>query len=194
MTALKHVYIFLFDDYSDWEIAYLMPELFKSKKIRLKTFTVDGISIVSMGGLKITPDLSLQQVKSEEVSVLVLPGGTAWGEKRINGIDKLVEELNTTGKTIAAICDATIYLGEKGYLDDISHTSNDLDYLQSSAPDYKGGKNYKSALAVSDKNFITANGIAPIEFAVEIFRKIKLYSEADIQKWFQLFKNGIWTD
>lgn len=30
--ALQNIYIFLFDGFSDWEIAYLTPELTKSEK------------------------------------------------------------------------------------------------------------------------------------------------------------------
>lgn len=191
---LKHVYIFLFDGYSDWEISYLTPELFKDQKISLKTFTINGAAITSMGGLKITPDLSLAQIKTDEVSMLVLPGGTAWEEHKIEGIDQLTADFYQAGQTIAAICAATTYLGEKGYLDNVKHTSNDLDYLKSVSPAYKGEQNYQSALAVTDHQLITANGIAPIEFAAEIFRKLNLYSETTIEKWFQLFKNGIWSE
>jgi len=36
--------------------------------------------------------------------------------------------------------------------------------------------------------------IAPIEFAVEIFKKIELKPDDEIEKWFQLFKNGIWSE
>lgn len=190
---LKRVYIFLFDGYSDWEISYLAPELFKSKKIDLKTFSLNGDAIVSMGGLKITPDLGLNDVSSSDLSILVLPGGPAWEQHKIHGIDSLVEEVYGSNKTIAAICAGTTFLGEKGYLDHIKHTSNALDYLKKIAPSYKGEKNYQNELAVKDKNIITANGIAPIEFAVKIFKELELHSEADIEKWYQLFKNGVWS-
>jgi len=40
---------------------------------------------------------------------------------------------------------------------------------------------------------ITACGIAPIEFAKEIFKAIGLFNEDDLEKWFQLFKYGIWN-
>ena len=46
---------------------------------------------------------------------------------------------------------------------------------------------------MTDRNIITANGIAPIEFAREIFKTIGLYNNDNIEKWFQLFKNGIWS-
>lgn len=49
---LNHVYIFLFDGYSDWEISYLTPELFKDEKISLKTFTVNGAALLLWADLK----------------------------------------------------------------------------------------------------------------------------------------------
>jgi len=188
-----NVYIFLFNGFSDWEIAYLAPELKKSDKINLKYFTMDGLEVTSVAGLKITPDLSMQELNVESTSVLILPGGSAWEEKSIKGMDELIEKLHANHQTIAAICSATTFLGEKGYLDTVKHTSNALDYLKYIAPDYKGEKKYQSDLAVTDKNIITANGFSPIEFAREVFKIIELKSEEDIEKWFQLFKNGIWA-
>jgi len=69
-----------------------------------------------------------------------------------------------------------------------------LSYLKAVVPEYGGHESYQNKLAVTDKNIITANGIAPIEFATEIFKKIELKSDAEIEKWFQLFKNGIWSE
>ena len=190
----KSIYVLVFNGFSDWEISYLTPELKKSEKIDLKYFSINGLEIISAGGLKIIPDLSIQQLNSSDISVLILPGGTAWENKSIKGIDKLIETLYAENKTIAAICAATGFLGQKGYLDKVKHTSNALDYLKYVAKEYKGEKKYLSEVSVSDGNIITANGTAPIEFAREIFKKIKLHSEKDIEKWYQLFKNGIWTE
>jgi hypothetical protein len=62
------------------------------------------------------------------------------------------------------------------------------------APHYAGEKNYSHSPAVTDKNVIRANGTAPVDFAREIFEKIELYRKQDIEKWFQRFKNGIWSE
>lgn len=190
----KTVYIFLFNGFSDWEISYLTPELKKSEKIELQYFSIDGKNLKSMGGLNISPDFSIDQVDSDKISILILPGGSAWENDSINGIDKLIEKLNKENKTIGAICGATTYLAREGYLDNLEHTSNALFYLQNFAENYDGKDYYKDDLAVTDKNLITANGIAPIEFTREILKKVELYEEKDIEKWFQLFKNGIWTE
>lgn len=188
------VYIFLFNGFSDWEISFLTTELQKSEIIDLKYFSIDGKSVKSMGGLNITPDYSIDQIKSSQISAIILQGGTAWENDSIIGINELIEKLDAENKTIGAICGATTYLAQRGYLDNVEHTSNALFYLQNFAKKYNGKDNYKEKLSVTDKNIITANGIGPIEFACEIFKKLELYSEQDIEKWFQLFKNGIWTE
>lgn len=190
----KKIFVFLFDGYSDWEIAYLTPEIKKNEKFELIYFSHNGESVFSMGGLNVSPAISLEEINSDEVEMLILPGGIAWEKGENSFIDSFVNDLFIKEKTIASICGATIYLGRKGLLNDLKHTSNDLYYLKSVAPEYLGEKNYVNSLAVTDKNLITANGIAPIEFAREIFTKLKLRSDNDIEKWFQLFKNGIWSE
>lgn len=190
----KNVYIFLFDGFSDWEISYLSPELQKSEKIELKYFSIDGGNVKSMGGLNIATEYSIDQIDSSQISALILPGGSAWENNSLNAVDKIIENLHTENKPIGAICGATISLAQKGYLDNVAHTSNALFYLQNFAKSYKGEKQYIDQLAITDKKLITANGIAPIEFAREIFKTLELHSESDIEKWFQLFKNGIWAN
>jgi putative intracellular protease/amidase len=190
----KKIVIFLFNGFSDWEIAYLAPEIKKSEVFDLFYFSKDGKPVSSMGGVRILPDLSLSEIKVEDVDLMILPGGVAWENGESQGIDLLTKNLFEEGKTIAAICAATTYLGKLGLLDHLKHTSNDLSYLKAMVPHYSGERNYVNLLAVTDKNIITANGIAPIEFSKEIFEKIELHSKQDIEKWFQLFKNGVWSE
>jgi len=188
------VFVFLFDGFSDWEIAYITPEVKKNEKFDLIYFSKDGNPVSSMGGLQVLPDISLKEIASENVDLLILPGGTAWENGGNKEIEQLTKDVFALGNTIAAICAATTYLGQLGMLNDFKHTSNDLNYLKSIAPKYQGEENYENLLAVTDKNVITANGIAPIEFAKEIFGKVELYDLDTIEKWFQLFKNGIWKE
>ncbi len=190
----KKIFVFLFDGFSDWEIAYLTPEIKKSENFELVYFSKEGKSISSMGGLQILPDTSLKVIAKDDIDLLILPGGNAWEKGENNEIEQLTKDVFDSGNTIAAICAATTYLGQLGILNDLKHTSNDLNYLKAIAPKYIGQTNYENKLAVSDRNIITANGIAPIEFAKEIFTKIELYDLDHIEKWFQLFKNGIWKE
>jgi putative intracellular protease/amidase len=189
----KKIFVFLFNGFSDWEIAYLSPEIKKSETFDLVYFSKDGKAVVSMGGLCVLPEMSLSEIRIDSIYMLILPGGTAWEKGENNEINFLTKALFAEKRTIAAICGATIYLGQHGFLDNHKHTSNDLHYLKQVAPSYSGENNYVKSFAVTDENIITASGIAPIEFAKEIFIKLKLYNDKDIEKWFQLYKNGIWS-
>lgn len=46
-------------------------------------------------------------------------------------------------------------------------------------------------LAVADKNIVTASGLESVDFAREVIRELNIYSEADTQLWFEMFKHGV---
>jgi len=190
----KEICVFLFNGFSDWEISYLTPEINKSEQFDLVYFSKNGDMITSMGGLRVKTTTSIGDLSFEDANMLILPGGEAWEKGDNKEIDKITKHFFETGKPIAAICAATIYLGQLGLLNDLKHTSNDLNYLKQVAPNYSGDEHYHNSLAVTDRNIITANGVAPIEFAREIFKTLGLYDNDTIERWFQLFKNGIWSE
>jgi hypothetical protein len=49
----------------------------------------------------------------------------------------------------------------------------------------------RTVITMTDQNIITASGLGSVEFAREIFREPKTYSDADTQMWFEMFKNGV---
>ncbi len=74
---------------------------------------------------------------------------------RICEIIPLVNDVLKKGKLLAAICGATGFLAENGYLDNVRHTSNDLEhYLKQYAPHYKGDAHYVKQHAVTEGNLI----------------------------------------
>lgn len=190
----KKIFVFLFDGFSDWEISYVTPEINKSDRFELVSFSETGYPLTSMGGLQIKPTMSLHEVNDKEIQMLILPGGAAWERGELVAITDLLKKVVDKGTPVAAICGATVFLGQSGLLTGVNHTSNALYYLRQLAPGYHGDEMYRDALAVTDHNIITANGIAPIEFAREIFKTIELYDDDKIERWFQLFKNGIWSE
>jgi putative intracellular protease/amidase len=189
-----NIYLFLFDGFSDWEIAYVTPEVNKSDASSLTTISLTGEAIRSVGGLRITPDRGIHDVNANAVDMLILPGGDAWEHGQLDGVHDLVSDTISRKKTVAAICAATTFLAKNGWLKGIRHTSNAREYLTAFAPDYNGSELYEDRPAISDGNIITANGTAPIEFAREIFSAAEIHTPADIEKWFNLFKHGIWQE
>ena len=199
-VANKKVYIFLFDGFADWEISYVTPHIQKSEKYDLATVSLSEQNVTSMGGLQVISNYKLSDIDYENMAMFILPGGDAWERKELREIIPIIQLLVQKKIPIAAICGATTLLADMKLLDSIKHTSNTKDYLIKFCPNYKGQDNYEgeenylNPTAITDSNIITASGTAPIEFAREIFKLLKIYDEPTIEKWYQLFKHGIWQE
>jgi putative intracellular protease/amidase len=190
MTKNRKCALFLFDTYADWEPALAVAGLNEYSDFSIETFSITGGAIVSNGGLEVHTKYALEHIHAEDYDLLLLPGGSTWEQGGNREIESLVRSFVEQKKTIAAICAATTLLGDMGLLDNISHTSNALDYLQHYAPAYKGEAHYSIQPAVSAENIITANGAAMIEFAFEIFKAFDVMDETTFDALFDLYKSG----
>ncbi|MGG1015043.1 type 1 glutamine amidotransferase family protein [Bacillus subtilis] len=191
----RKVYLYVFHTMSDWEYGYLIAELnsgryFKQDAASLKVVTVGANKemITTLGGLSIKPDISLDECTLESQDLIILPGGNTWGEDIHQPILKKVGDALKLGTTIAAICGATLGLANEGYLNSRKHTSNDLEYMKMVCPNYKGETLYEKEPAVSDENLVTASGTAPLEFAVEVLKKLDVFAPDTLRSWYKLNK------
>lgn len=191
----KNVYLYVFNTMSDWEYGYLIAELnsgryFKKDSAPLKVITVgaDKEMITTMGGLRIKADIPLDECNLENKDLLILPGGTMWNEEIHQPVLERVGRALELGTLVAAICGSIEALANMGYLDTRKHTSNNLEYTKMVCPDYKGEEFYEMEPAVSDANLVTASGIAPLEFAVEVLKKMDVFAPDTLQSWYNLNK------
>lgn len=189
------VYLYVFDTMADWEIGYLTAELnsgryFKKGLAPTKLVTVglDKTPVTTMGGLKIMPDLSLQECSFISGDLLILPGGETWTESIHEPVLQAAERCLKEDVWVAAICGATMGLARTGLLDTRAHTSNDLEYLKMVCPAYTGEQHYKLEPTVTDGNLITASGIAPLEFTVHVLRALDVCSAQTLEAWYNLYK------
>lgn len=188
----KEVIIFIFDGYADWEPAFLCSELNSMESDYIvKTMSLDKNPKFSMGGFKVVPDYSVQDFP-DSFSLLVLTGGTAWIEQKNNSVLPVVEYAVKHQIPVGAICNAVNFMAENGFLDQIPHTGNTLEFMKSQAPHYKGDVYFTERQAVSASGIVTANGSAALEFAKEIFLLIKNKPEDDIEKWYRMHKQGFY--
>ncbi|PFA62864.1 glutamine amidotransferase [Bacillus sp. AFS015802] len=187
---MKKVLVFLTDGFADWEASYVTAELnIPSRGFQVQTVALDKEPKVSMGGLRVLPDYSMDDVP-DTFSMLIMPGGTTWREEKNQQIKSLVQNCFDQNIPVAAICDATTFLGIHGFLDHHKHTGNSLPYLKEGAPDYRGEEYYIAQPAVREKGLITANGTAALEFTREILLELKVREEKEIQGWYEFFKQG----
>jgi putative intracellular protease/amidase len=192
MTRRHSVHVVIFDGFADWEPAHALAELRRWGKRDVRTVGFTSASVVSMGGLRVSPDLPLDAVAVDDVELLLLPGGDMWEQAAYprEVLDPLIKALVAAQTPVAAICAGTLALGRTGVLDSRSHTSNGSDYLQSHVPDYAGGAHYIESAAVRDRHVITASGLAPVDFAREVFAELQIFNAADEALWFTMFKEG----
>jgi len=188
-------YLYVLNTLADWEIGYVTAELNSGRFLdRTKKATSlikigdTAEPIKTMGGMSIAPDEIVDNVRFGEGDLLILPGAETWMDEGRAKILGIVSEIIGSKVVIAAICGATIALARKGLLNGRKHTSNDLDFLKTVCPEYSGGDFYINAPAVADDNLITASGIAPLEFAREIFKKTEVMKPKTIGAWYNLFK------
>ena len=191
----RKVYMYVFDTMSDWEVGYLTAELntgryFKKGLEPLKVITVgiDKNPIMTMGGLKVIPDISIEECNIESKDVLILPGGDTWTSSIHEIILEKAKEALIQGSIVAAICGATLGLAKKGILDFRNHTSNDLEFIKMVIPNYSGEKYYKMEAVVNDENLVTASGIAPLEFTFQVLKILQVFKSESLNSWLNLYK------
>jgi len=190
-VSAKAVHVLVFDGYADWEPAHALSELRRSGNRSIVVVGFSDEPVTSMGGLRVSPDVTLRGTRRSDVEILILPGGDFW-ESTYPGaeLNHTLTDLVASGVPVAAICGGTLALARAGLLNARRHTSNMPGYLAEHAPEYSGVSLYEDAPAVSDGGVITASGLAPVDFAREIFRELKIFSAADEELWFDMFKHG----
>jgi len=189
-----NVHLFIFDSMADWEAAFAVAGVNNPQhqlvpgRYRVVTAGLTGAPVTTMGGVRIQPDVTLHEVTPAGSSMLILPGGERWEQGENQEAIEMARIFMATGVPVAAICSATLALARSGLLNDRCHTSNSQEYLASNG--YRGRSLYCDVPAITHKNLITASGVAPVDFACEIFKMLELYSDAALEAWYGLFKHG----
>ena len=82
-----------------------------------------------MGGLRISPDLALDELRPADSAMLILPGADTWLTGGNRPFAAKARDFLDAGVPVAAICGATAGLAAEGLLDDRRHTSNAAEFL-----------------------------------------------------------------
>jgi putative intracellular protease/amidase len=189
----KKAYVLVFNGFADWEPAHALCGIAMSGKLEIVTVGFSLEPIRSMGGLKVVPDITLEQVVPSQAAIFILPGGTRWEQGPSPEIIQFLHKLQVEKVLVAAICGATLEVARAGLMKGVKHSSNALEYLKVQLLDYNDEAFYVNEPSVSDGLLITAGAVYSLEFAREIFRKLETFSEAKIDAWFNLYKHGIWS-
>lgn len=197
----KEVLVVLISEFADWESAFITaslnggladadPDGNAKPKYCVKTLGLTKEPALSFGGLKTIIDYDISSYPKDYAAVILI-GGTSWKTEKVNALIPLVEEALANDKVVGAICDASLFLGINGLLNDVKHTSNTVEALKEYPnTKYANEENYFHQQAVADKNIVTANGTATLEFTRELLTLLDAYSAKEIDDFYNLYKVG----
>jgi putative intracellular protease/amidase len=170
MTTIVTV---LTEGYADWETALLNAVARSFYGIETRFATPGGKPVTSAGGLKVTPDLAVEDIDVAAIDALVVNGGVAWSQDDAPDISAVLLAARDAGKTVAGICDGTLALAKAGVLDSVSHTSNSAENLPPTG--YQGVSHYQGQpSAVVAGKIVTAPGTAPVSFMAGVMQTLGL--------------------
>ena len=176
---MKKVLCIIYPNFSLYEITALTSTLALSFDITIDYATSDHSMVVSEDGLPCQPTKTLDQIRIEEYSCVILPGMVNIGPALQD--EKLISFLRDLGEQdilIAAISSAPLLLAKAGLLKDTKFTGgiwqNFFDYFE-----FLPRENFQPKLVVQDKQIITAIGFAHQEFARKVILSLGLADNTD---------------
>lgn len=182
---MKQAIFFLLDEYADWEGAYLASTLNQSADWEVKTASIQP-TVTTIGGFTTVTDYLIDAIP-QDLDLLILIGGNSWAIED-DRIKPLVASNLARGTVIGAICGAVDYLARNGFLNDYLHTGNTFYFWNDS--EYDNVKSFIEEQAVRDRNLITANGTATLEFTELVLKAVNFSSEEEIEKSVTMHKLG----
>ncbi|WP_280409780.1 type 1 glutamine amidotransferase family protein [Nocardia brasiliensis] len=187
----RTVHVAVYNTFSDWEIgaatAHINRTHWQKEPGTWQTKTVGPTTapITTLGGMHVTPEMALADLRPEDSAMLILAGADTWDSEELRPFARKAREFLAAGVPVAAICGATLGLALEGLLDGRKHTSNVREFLLYSG--YAGADHYVDEAAVTDGDLITAGGTSPFEFAREVLDKLGVYEPHVLAGWYQLY-------
>ena len=115
---MKTICIFLAEGFEEMEAMFPL-DVMRRGGLNVKTVSVTGEkTVVSSHQVPIVADMLFEDLKEEDVEMVVLPGGLP-GATNLDahaGLDKLIMSFAAAGKPLAAICAAPMVYGKRGLL------------------------------------------------------------------------------
>ena len=179
MLRMKKVLCIIYPNFSLYEITALTSTLALSFGVTIDYVASEHSIVISEDGLPCQPTKTLDQIRIEEYSCVILPGMVNIGpalqdEKLISFLRGLVKQ----EILIAAISSAPLLLAKAGLLKDTKFTGgiwqNFFDYFE-----FLPRENFQPKVLVQDKQIITAIGFAHQEFARKVILSLGLAENTD---------------
>ena len=193
---MKNIVFLILDEFADWETAFLASALNEeniTQNYSVSYASTDKDIKVSMGNLKMLPDMTLEEITEDNTDGLILIGGKTWRNQSFETnytIIELVKKFkNNPNKVVGAICDAAYFLATNGLLNDCKHTVNSLAEIKDNE-NYTNSKNFVKAESVIDGKMVTARGNSSLHFAKNVMRALGDIPEKNINFFLDIYTIG----
>ena len=188
----RTAHLALYDSLADWEVGYLLVELrtgrFTGSAWNVVTVAESLDPVTSMGGVRMLPDVMVEDLDPGSSNLLVLPGADLWDAGEGQSFAAAAGRFLDAGVPVAPICGATAGLARAGLLDHRRHTSAAPEYLL--ATGYAGSDHDVDERAVADDGLITAGPQSPVQFARAALACLGLASAETSAAYERLFHRG----
>ena len=186
---MGQVVLYAFDTMADWEYAYITTVLQMEARggddrYRLVVAGAGTEPVTTLGGLRVLPETTLDDLDESDVDLLLLPGGNTWLDGEHSAALALAGRLLDSDRQVARLCGATRALARAGLLEHRAHVVD----ADADEPDYPGRSARVHASIAHDGPLITAIGEAPLEFSRAVFMALDLDDQAGIDGWYASFK------
>ena len=176
---MKKVLCIIYPNFSLYEITTLTSTLALSFGVTIDYVASEHSIVISEDGLPCQPTKTLDQIRIEEYSCVILPGmvniGPALQDEKLISFLKGIDEQDVL---IAAISSAPLLLAKAGLLKDTKFTGgiwqNFFDYFE-----FLPRENFQPKVLVQDKQIITTIGFAHQEFARKVILSLGLAENTD---------------
>ena len=176
---MKKVLCLIYPNFSLYEITALTSTLALSFDITIDYVASEHSMVVSEDGLPCQPTKTLDQIRIEDYSCVILPGmvniGPALQDEKLISF---LRSLDGQDILIAAISSAPLLLAKAGLLNETKFTGgiwqNFFDYFK-----FLPRENFQPKVIVQDKQIITAIGFAHQEFARKVILSLGLAENTD---------------
>ena len=175
------ILVYIFDGMTDYETTLISHLLCADAGKEVISIAYEDRLIKGKSGFMYKPEKLISDILDEDVEGLIITGG--WSKEFKPDFIKLINRLDSEGKLIGGICGAgTLALAKAGVLDNVKYTTPIVEWNEEYVCKYGEEdpfprENFVVDRVVRDGNIITAQGVAFIDFAVEIC------------DWFNLFNN-----
>lgn len=185
---MNKVLCYIYEGMADYEITLLLHYLKNIGNRKIVTVSENKQVITGQTGLRFVADVSIEELNTpkalEEYEALVIPGGPINNEQ--NAICDIVSEMEKRGKLVAAICFGPQFLARAGVLETHAYTTSCKEEMlaNSGCKDPFQREKWIDTRCVIDRNVITAQGHAFVDFAEAVCDYLQIFENQEQKKEF----------